>query len=200
MNRDSYHFENITKSNQYTSNNYRPAHINDTTAVQFNQTNVHQQPNIQINNDRRHPYTTSAPRPPPNVTIINNTGKFYLMNIWLRLLKLVLPLSRPWQWLPWSHLWELRRLHLWLLNQLRLQQLLLLRNIRVHLVLTVNLFTVQGMAHDLKEGYTNSYLDAKRQFGQYQEVNGNAVHVKQRINIIVLSVTIWSLPPSVMLK
>ena len=68
------HFENQSKQNQYTTNTYRPSQINDTTTIQYNQTNTHHNPNIQINNDRRRPYNTPAPRPQPNVTIINNTG------------------------------------------------------------------------------------------------------------------------------
>ena len=76
-----YHFENQSKQNQYTTNTYRPSQVNDTTTVQYSQTNIHHNPNIQINNDRRRQYNTPAPRPQPNVTIINNSGEVNPLNI-----------------------------------------------------------------------------------------------------------------------
>ena len=42
----------------------------------------------------------------------------------------------------------------------------------------------------------NPHLDAKRAFGQYQEVNGSAVLVKQPTNTIVLNVITLLLPHS----
>ena len=49
--------------------------------------------------------------------------------------------------------------------------------------------------HDLQMK-KNPHLDAKRAFGQYQEVNGSAVLVKQPTNTIVLNVITLLLPHS----